>query len=143
MLAWLEGSDPFPPVERALKSPNGLLAAGGELTVARMPSSRPADDSTDGSVAMFDCGSRYPTGVYRLTRLVKSDFDPDKTYPKPDEPLSDSLDPTAAEALLRRVQYAVINSACHSREAGLATAAGLVYQATREGGLGLYARPHE
>ena len=36
MLAWLEGSDPFPPVERALKSPNGLLAAGGELTVARL-----------------------------------------------------------------------------------------------------------
>lgn len=36
MLAWLEGSDPFPPVERALKNPNGLLAAGGELTVARL-----------------------------------------------------------------------------------------------------------
>lgn len=36
MLAWLEGSDPFPPVERALKNPNGLLAAGGELTVPRL-----------------------------------------------------------------------------------------------------------
>jgi leucyl/phenylalanyl-tRNA--protein transferase len=36
VLAWLEGSDPFPPVERALKNPNGLLAAGGELTVARL-----------------------------------------------------------------------------------------------------------
>ena len=36
MLAWLEGSDPFPPVERALKDPNGLLAAGGELTVPRL-----------------------------------------------------------------------------------------------------------
>ena len=36
MLAWLEGADPFPPVERALKDPNGLLAAGGELTVPRL-----------------------------------------------------------------------------------------------------------
>jgi leucyl/phenylalanyl-tRNA---protein transferase len=36
VLAWLEGADPFPPVERALKNPNGLLAAGGELTVPRL-----------------------------------------------------------------------------------------------------------
>ncbi len=36
MLAWLEGADPFPPVERALKDPNGLLAAGGELTMSRL-----------------------------------------------------------------------------------------------------------
>ena len=36
MLAWLETKDPFPPVERALKNPNGLLAAGGELSVERL-----------------------------------------------------------------------------------------------------------
>ena len=36
MLAWLERGDPFPPVERALHSPNGLLAAGGELSVERL-----------------------------------------------------------------------------------------------------------
>jgi leucyl/phenylalanyl-tRNA--protein transferase len=36
VLAWLGDADPFPPVERALKEPNGLLAAGGELTVARL-----------------------------------------------------------------------------------------------------------
>ncbi len=36
MLAWLEAQDPFPPVERALKDPNGLLAVGGELTVERL-----------------------------------------------------------------------------------------------------------
>ena len=36
MLAWLEAKDPFPPVERALKDPNGLLAAGGELSVERL-----------------------------------------------------------------------------------------------------------
>ena len=36
MLAWLEGSQPFPPIERALEEPNGLLAAGGELSVARL-----------------------------------------------------------------------------------------------------------
>jgi leucyl/phenylalanyl-tRNA---protein transferase len=36
VLAWLEPGDPFPPVERALKNPNGLLAAGGDLTVERL-----------------------------------------------------------------------------------------------------------
>ena len=36
MLAWIEAKDPFPPVERALKNPNGLLAAGGELSVERL-----------------------------------------------------------------------------------------------------------
>jgi leucyl/phenylalanyl-tRNA--protein transferase len=36
VLAWLETKDPFPPVERALKNPNGLLAAGGELSTERL-----------------------------------------------------------------------------------------------------------
>jgi leucyl/phenylalanyl-tRNA--protein transferase len=36
VLAWLEAKDPFPPVERALKNPNGLLAAGGELSLERL-----------------------------------------------------------------------------------------------------------
>jgi leucyl/phenylalanyl-tRNA--protein transferase len=36
VLTWLESTDPFPPVDRALKSPNGLLAAGGDLSVERL-----------------------------------------------------------------------------------------------------------
>ena len=36
MITWLANDLPFPPVERALRSPNGLLAAGGELTVPRL-----------------------------------------------------------------------------------------------------------
>ena len=36
MLAWLERDDPFPPVERALKDPNGLLAAGADLSLPRL-----------------------------------------------------------------------------------------------------------
>ena len=36
MLAWLGRADPFPPIERALKSPNGLLAAGADLSVERL-----------------------------------------------------------------------------------------------------------
>jgi leucyl/phenylalanyl-tRNA--protein transferase len=36
VLAWLEADDPFPPPERALKNPNGLLAAGGDLSAARL-----------------------------------------------------------------------------------------------------------
>lgn len=36
VLAWLEKNDPFPPVERALKEPAGLLCAGGDLSVERL-----------------------------------------------------------------------------------------------------------
>jgi leucyl/phenylalanyl-tRNA--protein transferase len=36
VLAWLGPGDPFPPVERALKEPNGLLCAGGELSLERL-----------------------------------------------------------------------------------------------------------
>lgn len=34
MIPWLTEDDPFPPVCRALRSPNGLLAAGGELSAS-------------------------------------------------------------------------------------------------------------
>lgn len=36
MIPWLNADDPFPPVERALTRPNGLLAAGGDLSPARL-----------------------------------------------------------------------------------------------------------
>ncbi|HEX2197717.1 MAG TPA: leucyl/phenylalanyl-tRNA--protein transferase [Burkholderiales bacterium] len=36
MLTWLEPADPFPPVQRALQSPNGLLAAGADLSLERL-----------------------------------------------------------------------------------------------------------
>ncbi len=36
MIPWLTDDTPFPSVERALSSPNGLLAAGGDLTVPRL-----------------------------------------------------------------------------------------------------------
>ncbi len=36
MLRWLNPRDPFPPVSAALVEPNGLLAAGSELTAARL-----------------------------------------------------------------------------------------------------------
>ena len=36
MIPWLSNDTPFPSVERALSSPNGLLAAGGDLTVPRL-----------------------------------------------------------------------------------------------------------
>ena len=36
MIPWLRHSDPFPPLERALAEPNGLLAAGDDLTVPRL-----------------------------------------------------------------------------------------------------------
>ena len=36
MIPWLYDELPFPPVERALGYPNGLLAAGGNLTVSRL-----------------------------------------------------------------------------------------------------------
>lgn len=36
MLQWLNPDDPFPSVERALHEPNGLLAAGADLSVSRL-----------------------------------------------------------------------------------------------------------
>ena len=36
MIPWLERDQPFPPVSRALREPNGLLAAGADLTIARL-----------------------------------------------------------------------------------------------------------
>jgi len=36
MIPWLEKHAPFPPVRRALKEPNGLLAAGGDLSPERL-----------------------------------------------------------------------------------------------------------
>ena len=31
MIPWLAAGTPFPPLEQALREPNGLLCAGGEL----------------------------------------------------------------------------------------------------------------
>ena len=36
MIPWLEPGDPFPPVGQALVEPNGLLAAGEDLTIPRL-----------------------------------------------------------------------------------------------------------
>ena len=36
MIPWLGAQDRFPPVERALREPNGLLAAGADLSVPRL-----------------------------------------------------------------------------------------------------------
>jgi len=36
VIPWLELRDPFPPLEQALDEPNGLLAAGGDLSPARL-----------------------------------------------------------------------------------------------------------
>lgn len=36
MIPWLEQGDDFPPLERALAEPNGLLAAGGDLSPQRL-----------------------------------------------------------------------------------------------------------
>lgn len=36
MIPWLGADDPFPPVQRALRDPNGLLAAGADLSVPRL-----------------------------------------------------------------------------------------------------------
>ena len=36
MIPWLRGDAPFPPVSKALLSPNGLLCAGGDLSADRL-----------------------------------------------------------------------------------------------------------
>jgi len=36
VIPWLDADDPFPPLERALEQPNGLLCAGGDLSLPRL-----------------------------------------------------------------------------------------------------------
>ncbi len=36
MIPWLDADDPFPPTERALQEPNGLLCAGADLSPERL-----------------------------------------------------------------------------------------------------------
>jgi len=36
VIPWISGSQPFPPVAKALRSPNGLLCAGGDLSPQRL-----------------------------------------------------------------------------------------------------------
>jgi len=36
LIPWLNNNAPFPPVNRALREPNGLLAAGGDLSASRL-----------------------------------------------------------------------------------------------------------
>jgi leucyl/phenylalanyl-tRNA--protein transferase len=36
VIPWLDPGDPFPPVDRAMREPNGLLAAGGDLSPRRL-----------------------------------------------------------------------------------------------------------
>jgi leucyl/phenylalanyl-tRNA--protein transferase len=36
MIPWLRGDAPFPPVSKALRNPNGLLCAGGDLSPERL-----------------------------------------------------------------------------------------------------------
>jgi leucyl/phenylalanyl-tRNA--protein transferase len=36
VLAWLGRDDPFPPIDKALSEPNGLLCAGGDLSLERL-----------------------------------------------------------------------------------------------------------
>jgi leucyl/phenylalanyl-tRNA--protein transferase len=36
VIPWLRGDEPFPPVSKALRSPNGLLCAGGDLSPRRL-----------------------------------------------------------------------------------------------------------
>jgi leucyl/phenylalanyl-tRNA--protein transferase len=36
MIPWLDRGEPFPPAHRALREPNGLLAAGGDLSIERL-----------------------------------------------------------------------------------------------------------
>ena len=36
MIPWLEPGEPFPPIDKAMQRPNGLLAAGADLSPARL-----------------------------------------------------------------------------------------------------------
>ena len=77
MIPWLEAADPFPPVEQALTDPNGLLAAGADLSPQRL-----LDAYRQGIFAWFndddpvlwwspDPRMVLVPGAFRLTRSLR------------------------------------------------------------------------
>ena len=64
-IPWLGSGDPFPPVEQALMEPNGLLAAGGDLSPERLLDAyaRLADLGYAHSVEAWD-GDELAGGLY-------------------------------------------------------------------------------
>ena len=54
-IPWLEPDDPLPPPERALRRPNGLLAAGGGLSMTRL-----VDAYSRGCFPWFNPGETDP-----------------------------------------------------------------------------------
>lgn len=86
MIFWLDRDTPFPPLERALREPNGLLAAGGEPTPHRLldayrrgifpwysPGQPPLWWSPDPRMVMFPDELRISRSLAR--RLKKPDYE--------------------------------------------------------------------
>jgi hypothetical protein len=118
---------------------NGRRQVQGE-TLARMPSEPPPRAAEVDTVAVFDCGERYANGLYPVTALVKSDYDPDRHYPAPYEAFGRTVTKAAARSRLEQATFAVINPLCYRRLVSVAVSLGLEKMATR-GDLELYGRP--
>ncbi len=86
MIPWLENSDPFPPLERALREPSGLLAAGADLSPARLLSAYRSGIfpwysegqpllwwSPDPRMALFPAEFRLPRSLAK--RLRRQDYE--------------------------------------------------------------------
>jgi hypothetical protein len=109
-------------------------------TLARMPSEPPLRSAHVDTVALFDCGERYASGLYLVTALVKSDFDPEVNFPKPYQPFGRAVTADDSRPILGAATFAVINPRCYKRLLSVPRSLGLQKMAKR-GELELYGRP--
>ncbi len=77
MLAWLQSDTPFPPIDSALRDPNGLLAAGSELSTTRLLDAYRRGIFpwySDGQPVLWWCPDPrmvLPVEEFRLTRSLR------------------------------------------------------------------------
>jgi leucyl/phenylalanyl-tRNA--protein transferase len=58
MIPWIQDDAPFPPISRAMRSPNGLLCAGASLSPERIVEAYATASSRGSPRAIRSCGGR-------------------------------------------------------------------------------------
>ncbi len=93
MIPWLRPADPFPPLESALREPNGLLAAGSDLSVRTLLDAYRrgifpwfSDDdpimwwSPDPRMVMFPSELRVPRSLRKASRAANFEVTADRAF---------------------------------------------------------------
>jgi leucyl/phenylalanyl-tRNA--protein transferase len=93
LIPWLRPADPFPALDSALREPNGLLAAGGDLSVSKLldayrhgifPWFSDEDPilwwSPDPRMVMFPSEIRIPRSLRKASRATKFEVTADRVF---------------------------------------------------------------